>query len=84
MMKDAVLAIYFMLACCALSQLGLMVLLLQELVSACCSTRAFMVFEMKERMGNCHNVLHVLRDMAGVENKKGGVGGALARTLLCI
>lgn len=36
---------------CALSELGLMVFLLQELVRVCCSTRAFMVFEMKERMG---------------------------------
>jgi len=50
MMTEAVLVICFMLESCALSQLGLMVLLLQELVSACCSTRAFMVFEMKERM----------------------------------
>ena len=33
---------------------------------------------------DCHNFLHVLRDMADVENQKGGVGGALARTLLCI
>lgn len=50
MMTGVVLVIYFMLASCVLSQLGLMVLLLQELVRAC-STRAFMVFEMKERMG---------------------------------
>jgi len=49
-MTGVVLVIYFMLASCVLSQLGLMVLLLQELVRAC-STRAFMVFEMKERMG---------------------------------
>lgn len=67
-----------------------MVLLLQELVSVCCSTRAFMVFEMRERKNanlnreDCHNFLHVLRDIGDVENKTRVVGGAYTLALLCI
>jgi len=73
------------------SNLGLIVLLLQAQASVCCSTRAFMVFETREKevqlcknvsREECNNFVHVLRYVGAMDNKTRLVGGAFFLALL--